>query len=138
MSKYTKAMEVSKEEMLPDASESGERTRETRCFVPRSDIYETENKISVVMDMPGVQRDNIEISLEKNVLTVTGFVAFEEPEGYSLAFSEYNIGDYERSFRISNKIDQEKIEAEYTNGVLHLSLPKAEEAKKRKIAVKVG
>lgn len=138
MSKDTKAMEVSKEEMLPDASESGERTRETRCFVPRSDIYETENKISVVMDMPGVQRDNIEISLEKNVLTVTGFVAFEEPEGYSLAFSEYNIGDYERSFRISNKIDQEKIEAEYTNGVLHLSLPKAEEAKKRKIAVKVG
>lgn len=138
MTADTKAMEVSKEEVLPDPGETGERTRATRCFVPHSDIYETEDAITVVMDMPGVQNDNIEISLEKNVLTVTGLVAPNQPEGYSLAFSEYSVGDYERSFRISNQIDQDKIEAEYTNGVLRLNLPKAEAAKKRKIEVRVG
>ncbi len=135
MSTDTKAMDVSKEEMLP---ETGERTRESRCFSPRSDIYETDEAIIVVMDLPGVQKDNIDISLEKNVLTVTGFVLLESPEGYTQAFSEYNVGDYERSFRISNQIEQAKIEAEYTNGVLRLSLPKAEAAKKRKISIKVG
>lgn len=138
MATETKEMQVSKEELVPDVGETSERTRDTRCFVPKSDIYETEEQIFVVMDMPGVQKDNLEISLEKNLLTVSGFVSYEPPEGYSLAIAEYNVGDYERSFRISNQIDQDKIEAQYHNGVLRLTLPKAEEAKKRKIEVKVG
>ena len=135
MATDTKAMEVSKEEMLPEETE---RTRECRCFVPRSDIYETDDMIFVVMDMPGVLKENIGISLEKNTLTVNGYTNFDLPEGYSLAFAEYENGDYERSFRISNQIDQDKIEAEFTNGVLRLSLSKAEAAKKRKIEVNVA
>ncbi len=135
MATKTKAIETKKEELVPETSE---RTRDCRCFVPRSDIYETEDQIVVVLDMPGVQKDNLDINLEKNVLTVNGYSIAENPEGFSLARAEYEVGDYERSFRISNRIEQDKIEAEYTNGVLRLNLPKAEEAKKRKIAVKVA
>ena len=135
MAAETKAMEVRKEEMLP---EQGERTREVRCFVPRSDVYETDEQIVVVMDMPGVDKDQINVSLENNILTVSGYADTEAPEGYSLALAEYSVGDYERSFRISDKIDRNKIEAQYKNGVLRLILPKAAEAKKRKIEVKVG
>ena len=135
MSTDTKEMEVSKEELQPEVSE---RTRDCRCFVPKSDIYETEEHIFVVVDMPGVQNDNIEISLEKNVLTVNGLITLDEPSGSSLAFAEYESGDYERSFRLSNQIDQGNIEAKFTRGVLRLSLPKTEAAKKRKIEVRVA
>ncbi len=135
MATETKAMEPKKDELLPEASE---RTRDGRCFVPRSDIYETEDQIIIVMDMPGVQKDNIEISLEKTVLAVNGYADLEEPDGFALARAEYEVGDYERSFRISNQINRDEIEAEYKNGVLHLILPKTEEALKRKIDVKVG
>ena len=134
MTTETQAMEVQKEEMLP--TEGTERTRETRCFVPRADIYETENEIDVLVDLPGVDQKNVEITLEKNILKINGFVAQEPPAGYALAFAEYNIGDYERSFRLSNEIDQNKIEATLKDGVLALRLPKAEAAKSRKIAVK--
>ena len=136
MANENKSLEVQKEEMLPTAG--SERTRETRCFVPRADIYETENEIDVIVDLPGVSKDSVEISLEKNILKINGYVPQETPEGYSLAFAEYHIGDYERSFRLSNQIDQDKINATLNDGVLKLRLPKAEAAKSRKIAVKAG
>ncbi|RME08129.1 MAG: Hsp20/alpha crystallin family protein [Anaerolineae bacterium] len=131
----TKAMEVRKEEMLPEESE---RTRETRCFIPRADVFETDEDIVVLMDIPGAEQDQINVSLEKNILTVSAFCNPAGPEGYSLAFAEYEVGDYERSFRLSDQIDRDKIQAEYKNGVLRLTLPKAAEAKKRKIEVKVS
>ncbi|MBN1665984.1 MAG: Hsp20/alpha crystallin family protein [Anaerolineales bacterium] len=134
MTDQTKAMEVQKEEMLP--TEGTERTRETRCFIPRADIYETEEAMFVKVDMPGVGAEDIEITLEKNVLTINGTVDSELPEGFSLASAEYAIGDYERSFRISNAIDREKIKAEIKHGVLTLELQKAAIAKSQKIKVK--
>jgi len=130
----SKAMEVRKEEMLPEQSE---RTRETRCFIPRSDVYETADEIVVVMDIPGAEQDQIDVSLEKNSRTVNAYCDPQGPDGYSLAFAEYEVGDYERSFRLSDQIDRGKIQAEYKNGVLRLILPKAAEAKKRKSEVKV-
>jgi HSP20 family protein len=136
MANESKSLEVQKEEMVPTVG--SERTRETRCFIPRADIYETENEISVIVDLPGVDKNSIEISLEKNILKINGYVSQEDPEGYSLAFAEYQIGDYERSFRLSNQIDQNKIDATINDGVLKLRLPKAEAAKSRKIAVKAG
>jgi HSP20 family protein len=136
MANESKSLEVQKEEMVPTVG--SERTRETRCFIPRADIYETENEISVIVDLPGVDKNSLEISLEKNVLKINGYVSQEDPEGYSLAFAEYQIGDYERSFRLSNQIDQNKIDATLNDGVLKLRLPKAEAAKSRKIAVKAG
>jgi HSP20 family molecular chaperone IbpA len=136
MANETKALEVQKDEMLP--TEGTERTRESRVFIPRADIYEVNEDIFVIVDLPGVDKDNLEISLEKNVLTINGYVSQEPPEGYALAYAEYEIGDYERSFRLSNMIDQDNIEATLSDGVLKLRLPKAETAKTRKIKVKTA
>ena len=135
MTNQEKAMEVQEQEMVPEETE---RTRECRCFVPRADIYDVDENIYVVLDMPGINENALEITLEKNILNVKGFSQVEEHDNFSLVRAEYEVGDYERSFRISDAIDQSKIEATYNNGVLKLTLPKAEEAKARKISVQVG
>ena len=132
-----KSIEVkNKEEMVPE--EGTERTRECRCFVPRADIYENGDQIVIVADMPGVDEKDIDISLEKNILTINGNVQPSYPEGFSLTYAEYGIGDYQRRFALSNEIDSEKIKATVKNGVLRLYLPKAGAAKTRKITVKPG
>jgi HSP20 family molecular chaperone IbpA len=136
MTTESKAIEAQEQEMVPDSET--ERTRERICLVPRADIYETDENISVTLDMPGVSEESIDITLEKNVLTINGYSDIDVPEGYSLAMAEYEIGDYERSFRLTDRIDQDGIEAVYTDGVLHLTLPKAEGAKVRKISIKAG
>ncbi|MBS3750401.1 MAG: Hsp20/alpha crystallin family protein [Anaerolineales bacterium] len=136
MTEEAKAMEVQEQERVPE--ERTERIRDKACYLPQSDIFETEENYHLVLDMPGVEENSIDITLEKNTLTINGYTDVERPEGYSLARAEYNIGDYERSFRLTDQIDRENIEASYENGVLRLSLPKAEEAKARKIKVKTG
>jgi len=136
MTNENKSLQVQKDEKLPAAGT--ERTRETRCFIPRSDIYEVENEIMVIVDLPGVNKNSVDISLEKNILKINGYVSQESPEGYSLALSEYQVGDYERSFRLSDQIDKDKINATLVDGVLKLRLPKAEAAKTRKIAIKTS
>lgn len=135
MAKETKAMEVQEQEQLP--VEQSERMRECPCFIPRSDIMETEDQYLLALDMPGVEEGSIDITLEKHVLTISGQTVQEAPEGYSLAHAEFRNGDYERSFRITNAIDRDAIEAVFQDGVLRLMLPKAEEAKARKISVQV-
>ncbi len=115
-----------------------ERTRARKAFVPRVDIHETGDAIVVTADMPGVDEKAIDITLEKNVLTINGYVEPEQPEDYDLVYAEYEVGDYQRSFTLSNQIDQEKIEASVKGGVLHLHLPKVGPAKARKISVKAG
>ena len=134
MAEETKALEVQKEEVMP--AEDTERTRETQVFVPRTDIFETNDDIIVLADVPGADQDSIDILLEKNVLTINAYVDPPEMEGYSLVFSEYGVGDYERRFTLSDEIDREKIQATVSDGVLRLTLPKAGRAKTRKIAVK--
>ena len=137
MTEETKAIEVEKkQELIPE--ENVERTREGQCYVPRTDIYETDDNVVVVTDMPGVDQDAIDITLEKNTLTINGYVEPDSMEGYSLAHVEYSIGDFERKFTISNEIDRENIEATVKDGVLRLVLPKAGPAKTRKISVKSG
>jgi HSP20 family protein len=135
MAAKNKEMEIQKQEMIPEETE---RTRECQCFIPRADIYEVDEDIIVMMDMPGINENAIDITLEKNVLNVKGLAQMDNREGYALVFAEYETGDFERSFRISDSIDQERIEAIYKNGILKLTLPKAEEAKTRKIEVKVS
>jgi len=113
-----------------------ERTRAGKVFVPPVDIYETDSDIFLVADMPGVDEKSIDVMLEKDVLSIKGRVKPFEPEGFDLAYGEYEVGDYERSFSLNEEIDQNKIEATYKNGVLKLRLPKAEPAKPKKIEVK--
>lgn len=114
-----------------------ERTRDTRLYVPRVDIYETKDAIHVIADIPGADEKSIDITLEKNVLTIDAEVQAEKPEDYSLTYAEYGIGSFRRKFNLSNEIDQEKIVAEVKNGVLTLKLPKSEKTT-QKIKVKAA
>ncbi|HET6490667.1 MAG TPA: Hsp20/alpha crystallin family protein [Syntrophales bacterium] len=113
-----------------------ERTKSMKVFIPRVDICETKDAIVLLADMPGVDEKSIDITLEKNVLTLTGRVEPETHEGYVAAYTEYEAGDYERAFTLSDEINRDGIEASVKNGVLRLTLPKAEPVKLRKINVK--
>ena len=115
---------------------AAERTRTRRVYTPKVDIYETEDVIILLADMPGVSEEDVDITLEKNILTVSGYLSDAGHEGYGLAYREYGEGDYERTFALSDEVDRNKIEASMKDGVLKLTLPKAEEMKTRKIAVK--
>ncbi|HYF48184.1 MAG TPA: Hsp20/alpha crystallin family protein [Planctomycetota bacterium] len=107
-----------------------------RMFMPRADVYETPDAIVVVADLPGVDENHIDITLENDVLTIHGRVEPLAPAGHKLAYAEYGEGDYHREFQISNEIDRDAIQAAVKNGVLKLTLPKAGPAKTRKITVK--
>lgn len=120
------------------ANGGGEPTREQPIFLPRADIYETENEIVVLADMPGVSPGDVDITLEQGVLTISGHVPPAVHEGYQSIYAEYGEGDYRRVFTISEDIDQERIRASDKDGVLVLELPKAEPAKPRKIRVEAA
>ena len=115
-----------------------ERTRPRKVFTPPVDIVETAGAILVKAEMPGVNENTVSVTLEKGVLTIDGTVDWQEPANYDLVYSEFDVGDFHRAFSLSEAIDQSSIEAKVSNGVLSLTLPKAERAKARQIAVKAG
>jgi HSP20 family molecular chaperone IbpA len=112
-----------------------ESTVPARTFMPTTDIYETESALTVVLEMPGVDKGNVDISVEAGVLTIEGRLDFSKYQDMQPIYTEYNIGHYRRSFSLSSKIDQNKIGAEMADGVLTITLAKAEEAKPRRISV---
>ena len=112
-----------------------ESTAPVRMFLPTTDIYETDQALTVVMEMPGVDKEKVEINVEDGVLTVEGGIEFGKYQDLQPVYTEYNIGNFRRSFDLSNSVDQDKIRADMKDGVLTLTLPKAEQAKPRKIAV---
>ena len=112
-----------------------EGTIPARVFVPVTDILETPEALTVVLEMPGVDRNSIEANVENDIVTIEGRIDFTKYEGMQPVYTEYNVGHYVRSFQISNKIDQSKISAEMKDGVVTLVLPKAEQAKARRIKV---
>ena len=112
-----------------------EATAPARFFVPTTDIFETEQALSLVVEMPGVDKSKVDVKVEDGVLTIQGQIDFSKYEGMQPVYTEYNIGHYRRSFSLSNKIAQDRIAAEMQDGVLTLVLPKAEEAKPRRISV---
>ncbi|MCI4625095.1 MAG: Hsp20/alpha crystallin family protein [Candidatus Magnetoovum sp. WYHC-5] len=119
-----------------DIPEGVEHIRAGRIYSPVVDIVERNGDVLITADMPGVDKNSVDITLEKNVLTIYGYVTPEVPEGFKLAYEEYGVGDYKRSFTLSDEVARDKIEATIQNGVLTLVLPKAEAAKTRKIEVK--
>lgn len=133
-----KGLEIQDTEKQEVATSGAERTRERLAFVPRADIYETDESITVLVDMPGVDETSVDITLENNVLSINGYVEPMQPEGHSLTYAEYRVGDFERAFTLSDEIDRDGIEAEVKDGVLRLHLPKNTEARIRKIAIKAG
>jgi HSP20 family protein len=116
-----------------DKKEEG--TIPVRVFMPTADIYETQDALKVVLEMPGVEKGNVDVHVEDGVLNVEGRLDLTKYKGLQPLYTEYNIGHYSRSFRLSNKINQEKIGAELKEGVLSLTLPKVEEAKPRTFRV---
>lgn len=124
--------------MFEDA-ERGWRSDEpssTTTWSPAVDIYETENEIIVHAELPGVERKDIGLSLEKNVLTLKGERRFEKEmkqENYHRIERAY--GGFSRSFSIPAIVDEEKIRAEYNDGILKISLPKKEQVKAKQIQI---
>jgi HSP20 family protein len=113
-----------------------EDTIPARVFLPTADIYETDDALNVVLEMPGVEKNSVDIRVEDGVLKIDGRLDFSKYQGLQPLYTEYNVGHYSRSFRLPSRIDQNKIAAELKDGVLSLALPKVEEAKPRTIQVK--
>jgi HSP20 family protein len=130
----SRLMDAEKQEVTSRTSSDQPRSR--KQFSPKTDIFESEDKLLLLADMPGVKQDGIDITLEQNILTIRGRVEAPEFEGYTLAYAEYGVGDFERVFALSNEIDRDDIQATVKNGVLKLVLPKSKRSLPRKIAVK--
>jgi len=126
-----------KPQVKEEAPTKGERVRPGRVFLPAVDIFETPQTLVLVADMPGVKGDGVTLGLKENLLTIHGQVS-PPPEKETLLSQEYALGDYYREFQVGELIDQDRIEATVKNGVLTLTLPKAEKAKPRRIEVKSG
>jgi HSP20 family protein len=114
---------------------SAERTRNGCCFRPDVDILEQNDELLVLANVPGAKGDTIDLKFEDGTLEIRADVAPRHGDGQTCLLCEYGVGDYYRSFQISEAIDASKISAEYADGVLTLHLPKAEAVKPRKIAV---
>ena len=113
-----------------------EATIPARTFLPTSDIFETEEALTVVMEMPGVDKANVEINVENDVLSVSGRIDLGKYENLVPVYTEYNIGHYRRTFDLtSSRINQERIAADIKDGVLRLTLPKVEQAQPRQIQI---
>jgi HSP20 family molecular chaperone IbpA len=110
-------------------------TDDRPVFLPATDLYEKQDATVIRCDMPGVDEAHLEVTLDHDVLTLTGAQAEAAPEGYELVAGEYSSGVYERAFRISNEIDRAGIKASIRNGVLEVVLPKSKEAQPRRIPV---
>ena len=128
-------------EVIPHEKQELEReeaTRPGRRYVPRVDIHETDDALWLWADLPGVDEKSLDVQLENGELSIEGSVAHEGYESLTPVYTEYNVGHYLRSFRLSDRIDIEKIEAKMTNGVLELQLPKLAAAKPRQIPISAG
>jgi len=105
-------------------------------YVPPLDIHETPEGLVIEADLPGVPQDQLEVRVEDNVLNIYGKVKWNVPEGARLVYEEVRPGDYFRSFILGDEVDTERIVADFTAGVLRLTLPKAAKARPRKIEVR--
>ena len=134
-------MSDSKELQVKDKQEvaaPAEQTRPGVVFTPDVDIFENEQQITLLADMPGVASNDITIDLNDNVLNISGEVKPFETGNEQDVLIEFEIGRYQRQFTLSEVIDQSRIEAKHEDGVLRLTLPKAEKAIPRQIAVTTG
>lgn len=123
------------QKQVEQARTASERTRSGRTYRPNVDILESRDELLVLADMPGAASSEIDIQFEDGELHIHAPAAARQGEGTNYLLQEYGVGDFYRSFRVSESIDAAKIHAEYKNGVLMLHLPKVEAAKPRKIKV---
>ena len=107
-------------------------------FVPRVDVQYDEKETVIYAEMPGVDDKSVDISLDDKNLIVTGYCQLQIPDGYSLKWQEYKIGNYRKSFLLNEKVGTSKISAEMKNGILKIILPVKEKCKPVKIKVKAS
>ncbi len=135
---------ISNIEKVPTAHETPQRetgmpAEATTIYRPAADIFETELAFTVILDMPGVQPEGIEVTMTGNELSITGKVPLRRPVAAAgLLHREYGVGDFARTFRLGEGIDRAAIAASYEAGVLTLTLPKSDRARARKINVTVN
>jgi HSP20 family protein len=130
-----KSKELSVQQKKELASKE-EKTVPSRYFIPSTDIYEGEDALTLVMEMPGVERDDVNVQLENDVLRVEGRIDFAKYESLEPVYAEYNVGHFTRAFTLSDKIDQDGISAELADGVLTLTLKKSKAALPRRIEIR--
>ena len=112
-----------------------EKTTPARYYMPNTDIYETDETLTVVMEIPGVEKKDVDVRLENDTLRVEARLDFGKYEGLEPLYTEYNVGHFTRAFTLSSKIDQQQISAQLEDGVLSLTLKKVREAVPRQIAI---
>lgn len=115
-----------------------EQTRSGPVYSPAVDIFENDNSITVLADMPGVNAQDLHVDLRESVLTLTGRIATAEVPTESDVLREYRSGTFFRQFTLAETIDQARIDAKLADGVLRLELPKVEKAKPRQISVRTS
>jgi HSP20 family molecular chaperone IbpA len=113
----------------------GEKTMPARYFVPSTDIYETDEALQLVMEVPGVDRADIEIRVEEDVLRIEARIDASKYEGMEPLYTEYNVGHFARAFTLSHRIDQQQIGAALKDGVLTVTLKKVQQAQPRRIQI---
>jgi len=129
----SKALSVQeKKELAPKE----EKTVPAKYYVPNADIFETDESLTVVMEIPGVEKKDVSVNLENEALRIEARIDHGKYEGLEPVYAEYNIGHYARAFTLSNKIDQDGISADLADGVLTLTLRKAKEAVPKRIPIK--
>jgi HSP20 family protein len=112
------------------------REEQERCFQPAADITETVEGVVLKFDMPGVAKENVDITVDKDTLTVAGKA--DPEESGAAVYRETYVGDYRRQFTLAADLDVDHITAEMNAGVLTVTIPKAERAKPRKVKIAVG
>ncbi len=123
-------------ELIPASADSAGEPR--LLFNPPIDIYETPDGLVLYADLPGVASEGLDLQVQDNRLTLFGRVTSDSPGTAQMFHQEYHIGDFLRSFILSDEVDHDRIKAKLTNGVLRVELPRAPRAKPRRIEVSEG
>jgi HSP20 family protein len=118
-----------------ELAQQEEKTIPGRYYVPAADIFETDEALTVMLEIPGVGKDNVDVQIENDVLRVEGKIDSSAYKDIEPVYTEYNVGHYARAFILSGKIDRDVVTAQVEDGVLTLTLPKSKEALPRRIAV---
>ena len=137
MAEQTAALTTEKAGSPDKTKEKYLATRDEATYIaPPVDIFENEDSLIVVADLPGVDKDGVEINVEDDILTIKGKAKYTQPT--NVLRQEFTLHNYYRQFQLSDEVDQSKISAESKNGVLTIMMPKAEKSKPKQIKVKVG
>ena len=124
-----------KKETDQNITKGPENTSDIQYISPSVDVYEAENELVMLMDMPGVSREDIKVHIDKGVITITGDAKI--PQGGDFRYVEFRPNHYKRAFELSSEVDQERVQADYKQGVLTVLMPKQQKAKSREITVNV-